>query len=167
MKNLAKEMYDYHRWANEVIINRLRELPEDVYHKDIQSGFSSVSKVAAHIYLVDLNWFNILSGQNMKDSMAACEQIREELEMKSLDEMKDDYTDLSSRYETFLTDPENADKNLVVDNPYAGPLETNVYETILHIVTHGAYHRGNIATMLRQMGQTSVMQDCGLYQYSK
>jgi uncharacterized damage-inducible protein DinB len=159
------KMYNYHVWANEVIIDRLRELPQDIYHKDIQSGFSSVSKVLSHIYLTDYTWFDIISGKSMNEAMATTNQLREQVEMKSIEEMKVIFLDLSERYRALLDNQKDIEKLIVVDNPYAGLLETSISETVLHIVTHGSYHRGNIATMLRQMGHTSVMQDFGLYLY--
>lgn len=39
MTHPALIMYKYHVWANGVIIDRLKELPQDIYHKEIQSGF--------------------------------------------------------------------------------------------------------------------------------
>ncbi|MEH7352587.1 DinB family protein [Neobacillus drentensis] len=161
------EMYRYHVWANGVIIDRLRELPQEIYHKDIQSGFSSVSKVLSHIYLTDYSWFEIISGKSMNVAMASADGLREYVETKSIEEMKKLFIDISEQYKAFLNDQEDIEKLLVVDNPYAGLLETSISETILHIVTHGSYHRGNIATMLRHMGHTSVMQDFGLYLYAK
>lgn len=64
--NSVLEMHDYHVWANGIILNRLKELPQDIYHREIQSGFSSVSKVLSHIYLTDLAWFGIISGKSMR-----------------------------------------------------------------------------------------------------
>ncbi|MEK3889899.1 DinB family protein [Bacillus sp. FSL K6-3431] len=159
------KMYDYHVWANGVIIDRLKELPEDIYHRDIQSGFSSVSKVLSHIYLVDSGWFDIVVGKSMNKAFESAEQKREEMEAKSVKEMEVSFSELSGRYKELLTSGMDTEKMIIVNNPYAGLLETSFSESILHIVTHGSYHRGNIATMLRQMGQTSVMQDYGLYLY--
>jgi uncharacterized damage-inducible protein DinB len=165
MTHPALKMYNYHVWANEVIIDRLRELPQDIFHMDIQSGFSSVSKVLSHIYLTDYTWFDIISGKSMNEAMATTNQLREQVEMKSIEEMKVIFLDLSERYRALLDNQKDIEKLIVVDNPYAGLLETSISETVLHVVTHGSYHRGNIATMLRQMGHTSVMQDFGLYLY--
>ncbi|TWE01003.1 putative damage-inducible protein DinB [Neobacillus bataviensis] len=157
------KMYDYHEWANGVIIDRLKELPQDIYHKEIQTGFSSISKVLSHIYATDYIWFDIISGKDMKEALAYADQLREQVETKGIEEMKKIFLDLSERYKELLNSQENIEEVIVVDNPYAGLLETSVSETVLHVVTHGSYHRGNIATMLRQMGHTSVMQDYGLY----
>ncbi|MEC0276725.1 DinB family protein [Peribacillus frigoritolerans] len=160
------EMYNYHAWANGVIIDRLIELPEHVYHKEIQSGFSSVSKVLSHIYLTDYAWFDIFSGISMDEAMASFSELKEEVEKKSIEEMKKTFMDLYERNKALLSTVD-MEKVMVVDNPYAGSLETTISESVLHVVTHGSYHRGNIATMLRQMGHTSVMQDFGLYLYTK
>ncbi|PAK38196.1 DinB family protein [Peribacillus simplex] len=160
------EMYNYHAWANGVIIDRLNELPEHVYHKEIQSGFSSVSKVLSHIYLTDYAWFDIISGISMDEAMASSSELKEEVEKKSIEEMKKTFIDLYERNKALLSTVD-MEKVMVVDNPYAGSLETTISESVLHVVTHGSYHRGNIATMLRQMGHTSVMQDFGLYLYTK
>ncbi|MED3893209.1 DinB family protein [Peribacillus frigoritolerans] len=160
------EMYNYHAWANGVIIDRLNELPEHIYHKEIQSGSSSVSKVLSHIYLTDYTWFDIISGISMDEAMASSSELKEEVEKKSIEEMKKIFIDLYERNKALLS-TEDMEKKMVVDNPYAGSLETTISESVLHIVTHGSYHRGNIATMLRQMGHTSVMQDFGLYLYTK
>jgi uncharacterized damage-inducible protein DinB len=163
MTHPALKMYDYHVWANGVIIDRLIELPEDIYHKGIQSGFSSVSKVLSHIYLTDYAWFDIISGKSMNEAMTSTDQLREEVETKSIEEMKKIFLDLSKRNKALLNSQEDIERLIEVDNPYAGLLETSISESVLHVVTHGSYHRGNIATMLRQMGHTSVMQDYGLY----
>ncbi|MFY0801997.1 DinB family protein [Peribacillus frigoritolerans] len=160
------EMYNYHAWANGVIIDRLNELPEHVYHKEIQSGFSSVSKVLSHIYLTDYAWFDIISGISMDEAMASSSELKEEVEKKSIEEMKKTFMDLYERNKAILSTVD-MEKVMVVHNPYAGSLETTISESVLHVVTHGSYHRGNIATMLRQMGHTSVMQDFGLYLYTK
>jgi uncharacterized damage-inducible protein DinB len=160
------EMYNYHAWANGVIIDRLNELPEHIYHMEILSGFSSASKVLSHIFLTDYAWFDIIAGKSMDEAMASSNQLKEEVEKKSIEEMKIIFMDLYERNRALLR-TENPEKVLVVDNPYAGLLETTISESVIHVVTHGSYHRGNIATMLRQMGHTSVMQDFGLYLYTK
>ncbi|MFE4893882.1 DinB family protein [Peribacillus butanolivorans] len=160
------KMYNYHVWANGVIIDRLKELPQEIYHQEIQSGFSSVSKVLSHIYLTDYVWFDIISGKSMNEAMGSTDQLRKEVETKSIEEMKKIFLDLSERNKALLNSQKDIEKLIVVDNPYAGLLETSISESVLHVVTHGSYHRGNIATMLRQMGHTSVMQDFGLYLYS-
>lgn len=166
-KNPTQDMYDYNVWANKEIINHLKELPEDIYHHDLQSGFSSISQVLTHIYLVEQSWFEILAGKTMKEAFALANQLQKELESIDIEEMLNLYDDLSLKNKSFLDQQENMDQVIIVDNPYAGELETSIYESVFHVVTHGNYHRGNITTMLRQLGHPSVMQDYGLYLYKR
>ncbi len=101
--NPVLEMYNYHAWANGVIIDRLNELPQHLYHKEIQTGFSSVSKVLSHIYLTDYAWFDIISGKSMNEAMASSNQLRKGVEKKSIGEMKKIFLDLSERNKELLS----------------------------------------------------------------
>lgn len=161
------KMYDYHVWANKKMIDRLKELPLDIYSKEIQSIFPSISKVLSHIYLTDHIWLDVMSGKSMNEAFVFVNQLREQTESKRIEEIDSIFFDLSKRYKTFLNVQEDMEKVIVVDNPYAGLLETSLSETVLHVVNHGSYHRGNIAAMLRQQGHASIMQDYGLYLYEK
>lgn len=166
-KNPTQDMYDYNVWANKEMINRLKELPKDIYHHDIQSGFSSISQVLTHIYLVEQAWFYIIAGKTMNEAMELASQLQKQIESKEIEEMESLYDDLSLKNKSLLVNQENMDQVIVVNNPYAGLLETSISESVLHVVTHGNYHRGNITTMLRQLGHSSVMQDYGLYLYKR
>lgn len=165
--NKAKEMYDYHAWANMKMFERLKELPEDVYKKGMKpSIFPSVSAVMVHIYLTDNLWLEMMKGKDMKEQFLVSNELRIKLEACTLQEMEDMYADLADRYGEYIQNHE-MEKMFTVDNPYAGLLDTTPHETIFHISTHGNYHRGNVAAMLRQEGYPSVMQDYGLYLYTK
>lgn len=167
MINPTLEMYDYHVWANQKMVDRLKELSQDVYNKEMQSIFPSISKALSHIYLTDHLWLDVISGKSMNEAFAVVNQFTEQTESKSIEEIESSFFDLSKRYKAFLSVQEDMEKVIVVDNPYAGLLTTSISESILHVVTHGSYHRGNIAAMLRQQGHASVMQDYGLYLYKK
>jgi len=39
------------------------------------------------------------------------------------------------------------------------PFQSPVWQIVLHIVNHASYHRGQITTMLRQLGHTPVPTD--------
>lgn len=166
MTHPALEMYDYHVWANQTMLNRLKELPQDVYNKEIQSVFPTISKAIAHIYLVDACWLDIFSGKSMKDAMADSAPLTADVESKSMEEMEKLYVQVSERFKTLLNQQENMEKRIMLDNPYTRPRDTSLSEMVLQVVNHGTYHRGNITAMLRQMGHASVMTEYALFWYS-
>lgn len=167
MAKLELQLYDYNEWANTQIFNRLKELPKDVYRQEVQSVFSSISHVLAHVYLSDLGWIEVFSGKSMDDSLMLQEQLKEETVSKGIEEMEAMFLKLSDRYKLFLNKMENSDKPLVIENPNGDLMETSVFEQVPHVVNHGTYHRGNITAMLRQMGYVSIPTDYGLYLYLK
>lgn len=167
MERLELQLYDYNEWANGQIFNRLSELPKDVYDKEIQSVFSAISRVLAHVYLSDLGWIEVFSGKKMEYALKLQEQRKGEMESKGLEEMEARYFKLSERYKLFFSQLEGFDKPLKIENPNGDIMETSVFEQVPHVVNHGTYHRGNITAMLRQMGFASVPTDYGLYLYLK
>jgi uncharacterized damage-inducible protein DinB len=166
MTHFALQFYDFNVWANKQIFKRLNELPKDAYRQEVQSVFSSISSVLAHVYLSDLGWIEVFSGKSMNHALMLAEQLKEETESKGLEEMETLFLELSERYISFLNQKQILDKSLVIENP-SGDMKTSVSDLVPHVVNHGTYHRGNITAMLRQMGYASVSTDYGIYLYLK
>ncbi|ASB59860.1 damage-inducible protein DinB [Bacillus sp. A053] len=165
MSDFALKLYQYNIWANQQIFNRLKELPKEVYHQDIQSVFPSISHVLSHVYLCDLGWIEVFSGKTMSDALTLAEQLKEQTAAKEMEEMEDLFLKLSERYTLFLQQKEQLNQPLQIQNPSGGIMKTTVSELIPHVVNHGTYHRGNITAMLRQAGYASAPTDYGLYLY--
>lgn len=167
MTRLELQLYDYNKWANGQIFDRLKALPKEVYPMRIQSVFPSISYVLAHVYLSDLGWIEVFSGKNMEHALRLQGELKEETESKGLEEMEAMFLKLSERYKLFFSQLEGSDKPLEIENPNGDLMKTSVFEQVPHVVNHGTYHRGNITAMLRQMGYASVPTDYGLYLYLK
>jgi len=165
MTNHVVRLYDYHVWANQIIFKRLKELPRHLYNQEIQSVFPSVSSIMAHIYRVDCGWLEIFRGKSMKEDIEDSFQLQKDAENRSLEELEAMYEDLSVRFKVCINGCEDLEEGIVLDNPYAGILNTRYSEFIIQVVNHGTYHRGNLSAMLRQMGHSSVMTEYGLFMY--
>ncbi|TWE01002.1 putative damage-inducible protein DinB [Neobacillus bataviensis] len=166
MKPHALQLYDYHVWANQRVFEHLKELPKDIYHKEIQSVFSSISEVVAHIYATDTIWLWVMSGDSFDEIAKSRTQLRESTKGKGMDEMQRMFFTLSERYKAFFDRQENLDQSISPEHPVFGRLETNFFELVQHVVNHGTYHRGNITAMLRQLGYSGVMTDYVVYLYA-
>lgn len=88
MARIELQLYDYNEWANRQIFNRLKELPKDVYRQKMQSVFSSISRVLAHVYLSDLGWIEVFQDKDMNHALMLQEQLKGETESKELEEME-------------------------------------------------------------------------------
>ncbi|MFF0831194.1 DinB family protein [Brevibacillus sp. NPDC003359] len=166
MTHYAKTMCDFNAWANQTLIKRLKELPEGVYEQEIQSVFPTLAKVMEHIYFVDQGWLLILQGMDMQTALNEAWQKEKELTGKSLEEVEQMYAELVEQFRAFLSQEEDLERRIVLDNPYTRVRDTSLAEIIMQVANHGTYHRGNITAMLRQMGYPSVMTDYALYWYA-
>ncbi|EEL82169.1 DinB [Bacillus cereus AH1271] len=156
---------DYHAWANIRLINRLKELPnyETIINEQIQSVFPSIKDTFAHMYITDQVWLHILHGKSMNEAIQDREILRTQIENKSLYELEKMFENMVNQYKDFLNTIQDVNAVFVIENPYAGKLETSILELVQHVVNHGTYHRGNITAMIRQLGHSSTMTDFVLY----
>ncbi|MFS0907529.1 DinB family protein [Priestia aryabhattai] len=166
MKHQTLSLYDYHVWANQRIFEHLKELPQDIYQKEIQSVFSSISEVLAHIYTADTTWLSVMSGDGFDEITKLRNQLREKTKGKSIEEMETMFFNLSERFKAFFDRQGNLDQAVFPEHPNFGRLETNLFELVQHVVNHGTYHLGNITAMLRQLGYPGIMTDYVVYLYA-
>lgn len=167
MEHQAIQFYNYHKWANKRIFERLNELPDAVYHQQIKSVFSSIQEVIVHIYQTDGMWLSVMSGDDFSETMDVINQQKKKSSGRVLEGMQKLYKEMNQQYETFLTEHEDLDKPMKIHHPKYGELETSVTEMVNHVVNHGTYHRGNITAMLRQQEHTGVPTDYIFFLYDR
>ncbi|MET1178579.1 DinB family protein [Peribacillus simplex] len=158
-------MYDYHVWANNKFFVRLKELPRDIYDREIQSVFSSIAETLVHIYTADTIWLGVIRENSMDEIQASIIQAQEKTKDKGLKEMETLFYELSKKYQDFFKNESDFDKGIFPEHPQYGRLETYLSELIQHVVNHGTYHRGNLTAMIRQQGYSSVPTDYVFYLY--
>ncbi len=165
MKHPAIQQYDYHKWANDRFFEHLKNLPGEVYSKEIKSVFSSIREVIIHIYQTDGMWLSVMSGDSFPETMKVINQLKEKSVGQDLENMEKLYQEISGRYDAFLMELENLDKPITINHPKYGELTTPITDLVKHVVNHGTYHRGNITAMLRQQGHSGVPTDYIFYIY--
>lgn len=163
--NHPEQMFHYNAWANQTILERIKELPPSVLQQEANTSFSTISEAFAHIYALDKCWLQILSGTGMPEALAACLPLQQEMRGYSADEFASAFRELAEQFQEWFRSQDDLERTLVLENPYAGTRITRFSEIVLQVVNHGSYHRGNISAMLRQSGHASVMNDYSLYWY--
>ncbi|MCI3927080.1 DinB family protein [Paenibacillus sp. TRM 82003] len=163
--NHAVRMYEYHAWATQVLLGRIKELPELVWNQPVNSSFPAVAHAFAHLYAVDKMWFMVLQGAGMPEALEACTPVQEESVAWSVDAFVDAFARLAEQYGQWFRAQSDLEQSLTLDNPYAGIRSVRHSDIALHVANHGTYHRGNVSTMLRQLGHASAMNDYALFWY--
>jgi uncharacterized damage-inducible protein DinB len=161
MKNNSSIIFDYNAWANSIVLNHIKTLPERVFRQQVKSVFSSIFETVTHTYIIDRGWYSILSKEYASDDYEAIGQSVKKL----IDECKDDSPDdmlskmeaLNRKFRCFIQD--NAMEHV---ETFSG-VSMSYGDVIIHIVNHGTYHRGNVTAMLRQLGFKGTATDYGFY----
>ena len=160
------EMYNYHTWANQTILGRIKELPSSVLSQEVNSSFPTIAHALSHIYAVDKMWYLVLTGNGMQEALQACIPLNESI-LSSVDEYAHNFAELAEQYREWFRSQTDLEQTILLDNPFASIRQTRLSEIVLHVVNHGTYHRGNVSTMLRQLGHASTMNDYSLFWYQE
>lgn len=163
--NHAKNMYEYHVWANKVLLEKLKELPSNVLYEEVRSSYPTIAQTFSHIYVVDVMWLAVLKGIDMQEALAASIALVEKTNGYSVNEFVHSFEQLALQYDEWMNRQKDLEQKIQVNNPWSGARETAYSEILFHVANHGTYHRGNITTMLRQQGYASTMNDFSLYWY--
>lgn len=156
--NHPQQMYHYHVWASQTIMQRIQELPPAVLHQEVGSSFPTLAHALSHLYAVDQMWYLVLTGTGMPEALQLCMPRNGET-FATIEEYVNRYDELSDQFLDWFRQQSDLEQTIPLDNPFAGLRQTSLAEIIFHLVNHGTYHRGNISTMLRQLGHASVMND--------
>jgi uncharacterized damage-inducible protein DinB len=162
MKHPSIQLYEYHVWANDRTFEHLRQLPVDVFRKEVQSVFSSIAETITHLYVVDNIWILAMSGASTEEVMGSAKSAKEQIQDQDLDSMRSMFAALQERYRAFL-ETHDLDEFLLYSHPVHGSLSARYGDIVQHVVNHGTYHRGNITAMLRQQGFPGVPTDYVIY----
>ena len=147
MKQLLQQYAAYNIWANKKLIERTNQLSEEQVNKEIVSSFSSIYKTFLHMMDVESIWW-----QRLK--LAEHVEFPGEKFTGNFDELSTKLLQLSRQWFEWIESAN--DVNLLhvfaYQNSKKEHFKQPVYEILLHLFNHQAYHRGQIVTMFRQLG---------------
>jgi len=152
MKDQLLKYTQYNIWANTKICNFVSEnLSEEQVDKEISSSFPSLRKTIYHIRDAETIWINRLTGKSITTlPIVHAPMTFEEFQKKILDGSK--------QLEQFVQslNEENLTNAITYTNSAGQTFTSKISEIIHHCMNHSTFHRGQIITMLRQLGFTKL-----------
>jgi uncharacterized damage-inducible protein DinB len=155
MTNLL-ELLEYHRWATNLTVNAAKALTPEQFTQNLGSSFPSVRDTLVHIFTADRAWLGRLEGQTPPRAVAG--------DFATLDSLLERWEPVLTRWPTVVESLGDAGRldagRLIEYKSFAGePFTNSLGQVVRHVVNHGTYHRGQVATMLRQLGAQAVSSD--------
>lgn len=152
--NTLRQLLAYHHWATDRLFDALRALPPDVLDRPLGGSFGSPRGLLAHIVGAELVWVERWQGRSPS-------QIPDAPAGATVDHFLREWATVRDTQERVLLtlDAERLAAPLTYTN-FAGHTWTYPFEAILiHVANHGTYHRGQLAHVLRQLGQVPPSTD--------
>jgi uncharacterized damage-inducible protein DinB len=152
-EDLAR-LFAYGRWANSQTLASVAALDEEQFLQPIGGSFGSVQATLAHLYGADWVWLERWHGRSPRALPAPEELARFAVLGEKWEKVQDGQREfVESQAAGRMATP------LTYVNFKGDTLTYPLGETLLHAVNHGTYHRGQVATLLRQLGKTPVSTD--------
>ncbi len=153
MKELLKQYAQFNTWANQKLADVILALPEEKQMAEVASSFPSLYKTVLHMWDAESIWW-----QRMK--------LHERMVVPSHNfngSMKDLFNGLTQQDKLWEEWAVNATDRLLEhvfqyksmkNEQFKQPL----FQMLLHVFNHSTYHRGQLVTILRQLGVEKIPQ---------
>ncbi len=153
-----RELYGYDRWATDRILAAAERLTPEERTRDLGSSYPSVLATLAHLASADWVWLERWRGRSPTE-------VPVEWDLSSLGGVR-------ARWEPVLDDRwsfigsltgQDLGRELAYRTTSGAPHRNRLDRLLRHVVNHATYHRGQVVTMLRQLGATPPSTDLVLY----
>lgn len=144
-------LLEYTAWATARMLTALAPLTPEALARDLHSSHGGIAGTLAHLYGADLIWTARLRGQ---PALAFADLP----ELPRLDLLETQWAALQTGRRGVVAGL-NAEQTIFYSNLKGEAQTSTVGEVVRHVVNHGAYHRGQIVTMLRQLGHAAPNTD--------
>lgn len=147
-------LYEFNAWADRRVLEAASALSKEQFTKPLGSSFSSVRDTLAHIYGVEWLWLERFQGR----SPSAIPDAKEYNEIEGLRARWAEFEPLLLNFARGLTQ-DDLDRVMEYKTMKFGIYRNPLWQSMLHLVNHGTYHRGQVTTMLRQLGTQPILTD--------
>lgn len=151
MKETFLKLLRYHAWANARLISVLETLSPQQADQEIASSFPSIRKTVYHLWGAEDIWLQRLQKKEKPRMtvMGFQGSFAEALELWQQS------TTALFEFAEGLTDDDFA--SILHSHNLQGEAVSDLIGDIMQqLVIHGSYHRGQLVTMLRQAGITTI-----------
>lgn len=151
--NLAdiQRLFAYDAWANTLMFDCIESLAEEQYTRALGSSYPNIRETLAHIVGSEWIWEQRLHGESpsvipawMNEATVA--SLRAKLE------------EVGRARDEFLASAD-IEQSISYRDLAGNPFTMKIADALQHVVNHSTYHRGQLTTMIRQVGATPPRTD--------
>ncbi len=150
----ARALFDYNAWANRRSLEAAAQLSPEQFTKPLGSSFPSVRDTLMHVCGAEWIWFERFQGRSHS-------AIPDFSTIQTIDALRTHWVPQEKTLLDYVRRVTQADLDCVYEyktinyGVYSNPL----WQSLQHLANHGTYHRGQVATMIRQHGLQPLATD--------
>jgi uncharacterized damage-inducible protein DinB len=142
-----RTLLDYHYWARDRLLDAIEPLAPDQLNRDMGSSFKSIRETVVHIYAAEWAWYSRWQGSS-PTALLTSDGFPDVAAIRAA------WTEIEAKMRAFLESLGESGMTKVFDYKLLSqqPGSTVFWQMLQHVVNHASYHRGQVTTMLRQIG---------------
>ena len=142
-----RTLLDYNYWARDRMLAAVEPLSTEQYTRDLGNSFRSVRDTLVHQYSAEWVWYSRWQGTSPTEPIPSDR-------FADLAALVAAWRTLETGIRTFVDGLDDAAIAGAIDYRLMNgqPGRSAFWQMLQHLVNHGTYHRGQITTMLRQLG---------------
>ena len=153
-----RRLYDYNSWANHRTLEACAALNDEQFTRDLHSSFRSVRDTLVHIC-----WS---SGCGASGGIGRSpDKYPPASDFPNLESVRRRWAEVERNLLDYVAalKPEDIDRVIAHKTTAGVPQSAPLSQMLQHLVNHGTYHRGQVATMLRQLDAKPIGTDLILF----
>lgn len=141
------DLYEYNRWATERTLDSAGLLTNEEYTRQIPGSFKSLRAILEHTLGTEVVWLSRWEGHSLGEApdYSGC------VDVSSLSRLWKSFWTRQVRYLNALSDDDLATPVMIRTRSGIETVQP-LGETLVHVVNHATYHRGQAASAIRQLG---------------
>jgi len=141
-------LVDYHYWARDRMLDAVELLTPAQYMRDLGNSFKSVRDTVVHTYSAEWNWYSRWVGTS-PTSMLDPVQFPDVAAVRSAWTSQEEKVRLLVASLGAANELDRVFKYRLMNGE---PAQSVFSHMLQHVVNHATYHRGQVTTLLRQLG---------------
>jgi uncharacterized damage-inducible protein DinB len=140
-------LLDYHYWARDRVLAAAEPLTAEQFTRDLGSSFKSVRDTLAHTFSAEWAWYSRWQGTSPSAQLPA-------EDFPDVATIRERWVAQESLVRAFIASLDDAGIERVIEYKMLNgqAAATPIWQMLQHMVNHARYHRGQVTTMLRQLG---------------
>jgi len=143
----VNEFFSHNYWARDCDLRACAVLTKEQFLRSLGSSFESVRDTLVHMMGAEWLWLERWRGQS-PEAMIPAQQFT------SLDMVTSEWSGVEHGMRDYLAQLTDADllQPVTYKSQKGDTFTYELWRQMIHLLSHQSYHRGQVATLLRQLG---------------